>query len=677
MKKVLTFLVLFVLAFALVACSTNTEVEIKGVSISSTSNTVKVNQTVQLEAKVFPENADQSVTWKSENPSIATVDEKGLVTGVSEGSATIIATSVKNSEISGSYIVLVEKEEEVVIEPTGVTITAVGGGATSCKVGEEIALSATVSPENASQSVVWSTSDETVASVNKGKVKGVKAGTVTITATAKGHATVFATIEITIEPADAPAPSKDWDKMEYTTHADFLTAEDGASIKVKGVVTYIHKEKDDGITYGIQNGSDGFYIYKQNGLSFPVEVGGVYEIGGFKKDYNGFNEIVDVEYCQKLDEKITYTANSIDAIDPSDLAATKPYQGSIVTATAVLTEADVNESKAYSFYGTINGKSATFRVDPSNMSDEEFKAINKVLLSSINNTEFTFKGVMVAFGYGKKQSPQIQIISADHLEFAEVSAKELLEAIGNSLSVTKSISFSVNSITLPTSIEGWDEVRLTWSSNSDLINVATGAVNHASENTTVTLTATLSYQGESVDKTFDVLVFALDNNEYEVLASLDLEDAAPADKYGSSSTKSSYAEAIVQLGTPKNGWMLRNALIAGSQSDRFDGTFSIRAKSGNDADSTARIEIQQAGEYNVVEFSAATYGNDKNGAQIRIEYTTDDGKTWTASAEVIEISSTELVAYRVKLPEGAKRVAIVVVENTGTRVNIDNIKLMK
>lgn len=677
MKKVLTFLVLFVLVFALVGCATNTEVEVKGVSIEAQNNVVKVNQTLQLDAKVFPEDADQGVTWKSEDPSIATVSESGLVTGVSEGNATIIATSVKNSEISGSYIVLVEKEEEAVIEPTSVTITAVGGGATSCKVGEEISLSATVSPENASQSVVWSTSDETVASVNKGKVKGVKAGNVTITATAKGHATVFASIEITIEQADAPITSIEWDKQEYTAHADYLTAADETPIKVKGVVTFIHKEKDDGVTYGIQNETDGYYVYKQNGLSFPVEVGSVYEIGGFKKDYKGLNEIVDVEYCQKLDEKITYTANNIDTIDPSDLDATKPYQGSIVTATAVLTEADVNESKAYSFYGTINGKKVTFRVDPSYASDDEFNAINKVLLSSINNTEFTFKGVMVAFGYGKKQSPQIQIISADHLEFAEVSAKELLEAIGNSLSVTKSISFSVNSITLPSSIEGWNEVTLAWSSNSDLINVATGAVNHASENTTVTLTATLSYQGESVDKTFDVLVFALDNTEYEVLASLNLDDAAEADEYGNSSTKPSYPEAIIQLGTPKIGWMLRNALIAASQSDRFDGTFSIRAKTGEDADSTARIEVQQAGEYNVVEFSAATYGNDKNGAQIRIEYTTDDGKTWTASAEVIEISSTELVAYRVKLPEGVKRVAIVVVENTGNRVNIDNIKLMK
>lgn len=59
MKKVLTFLVLFVLVFALVGCTTtNTEVEVKGVSIEAQNNEVKVNQTLQLDAKVFPEDAD-------------------------------------------------------------------------------------------------------------------------------------------------------------------------------------------------------------------------------------------------------------------------------------------------------------------------------------------------------------------------------------------------------------------------------------------------------------------------------------------------------------------------------------------------------------------------------------------------------------------------------------------
>ena len=103
----------------------------------------------------------------------------------------------------------------------------------------------------------------------------------------------------------------------------------------------------------------------------------------------------------------------------------------------------------------------------------------------------------------------------------------------------------------------------------------------------------------------------------------------------------------------------------------------IRAKAGYEAASTARIEIKESGEYNVVEFDAATYGNHVLGTQIRVEYTTDDGRTWITIDEIITLNSYTLETFRVKLPEGNKRVAIVVVENSGKTINMDNIKLMK
>ena len=50
--------------------------------------------TFQLNATVYPEDAtEQTITWSSSDESIATVDENGLVTGVSEGKATIIAAA--------------------------------------------------------------------------------------------------------------------------------------------------------------------------------------------------------------------------------------------------------------------------------------------------------------------------------------------------------------------------------------------------------------------------------------------------------------------------------------------------------------------------------------------------------------------------------------------------------
>ncbi len=68
--------------------------EVNGIILNKTSGRVGVGDTSQLVANVRPSNAaDTSVTWESSDPSIATVDQNGLVTGVSEGTVIITVTS--------------------------------------------------------------------------------------------------------------------------------------------------------------------------------------------------------------------------------------------------------------------------------------------------------------------------------------------------------------------------------------------------------------------------------------------------------------------------------------------------------------------------------------------------------------------------------------------------------
>ena len=59
--------------------------------------------TLQLLAQVYPENCDQSVIWESSDPSVAVVDENGLVTAIGRGEigtgiATITATTTARAE---------------------------------------------------------------------------------------------------------------------------------------------------------------------------------------------------------------------------------------------------------------------------------------------------------------------------------------------------------------------------------------------------------------------------------------------------------------------------------------------------------------------------------------------------------------------------------------------------
>lgn len=63
-----------------------------GISVTPGIYSLKVGQTVQLSATIQPSDAtNQTVTWVSTNPAVATVDQNGLVTVVGEGNVELYA----------------------------------------------------------------------------------------------------------------------------------------------------------------------------------------------------------------------------------------------------------------------------------------------------------------------------------------------------------------------------------------------------------------------------------------------------------------------------------------------------------------------------------------------------------------------------------------------------------
>ena len=74
-----------------VACSNNASSEQVSMSIVAEANTVDIGNTIQLMLNKTSDN----VKWISSNKSIATVDENGVVTGVSEGEVTISAMTTE------------------------------------------------------------------------------------------------------------------------------------------------------------------------------------------------------------------------------------------------------------------------------------------------------------------------------------------------------------------------------------------------------------------------------------------------------------------------------------------------------------------------------------------------------------------------------------------------------
>ncbi|AXI01203.1 hypothetical protein DV702_16630 [Sporosarcina sp. PTS2304] len=97
------------------------------------SGAIEAKKTVQLTAAVAPANAtNQSVTWTSSNPAVATVSNTGLVTAISAGNTTISATTV-NGKIATSAITVTTKTAVTSATITGTeqvdqTLTAIVNG---------------------------------------------------------------------------------------------------------------------------------------------------------------------------------------------------------------------------------------------------------------------------------------------------------------------------------------------------------------------------------------------------------------------------------------------------------------------------------------------------------------------------------------------------------------------
>lgn len=70
--------------------------------------------TTKLSVKVTPDGASKSVTWSSSNPEVATVDDSGLVKGLSEGEAVITAVSNDDPEIKAELTITVDFPEAAI-----------------------------------------------------------------------------------------------------------------------------------------------------------------------------------------------------------------------------------------------------------------------------------------------------------------------------------------------------------------------------------------------------------------------------------------------------------------------------------------------------------------------------------------------------------------------------------
>ena len=109
--------------FGTVSCSDDDKpdgsIAVSAVAVSPTTATVKVGESVTLSATITPDDAtDKTITWSSSDEKVATVDA-GKVTGATEGTATITATT-KDGNKTATCAVTVSNDapssKEVILE---------------------------------------------------------------------------------------------------------------------------------------------------------------------------------------------------------------------------------------------------------------------------------------------------------------------------------------------------------------------------------------------------------------------------------------------------------------------------------------------------------------------------------------------------------------------------------
>ncbi|MDR1068760.1 MAG: Ig-like domain-containing protein, partial [Clostridiales Family XIII bacterium] len=180
-------------------------IAVTGVSLNTAQLSINVGVTATLTATVSPSNAgNKAVTWTSSNTAIATVGSNGVITGKAAGTATITVKTTDGGK-TATCKVTVNSVSPTTIAVTGVSLSV---AQQNVNVGATQALTATVSPSNATnKAVTWTSSDTAIATVSSsGVVTGKAAGTATITATTNdgGKTTACA---VTVKAVTVPVTS--------------------------------------------------------------------------------------------------------------------------------------------------------------------------------------------------------------------------------------------------------------------------------------------------------------------------------------------------------------------------------------------------------------------------------------------------------------------------------------
>lgn len=204
-------------------------------------DTMEVDTTQTLIAMIGSEQINAN--WSSSDNNVATVDSNGKVTAKNKGEVTIRAEY--NGTISTVVIRIIESKDEISILPNVMTVY----------FGDDpIQLTYTITPENKqNQTIIWTSSNNNVASVSNGVVTISKFGTATTKVEIKGTLRngSSASCIITVKPKYLADVAKDGEYVNYKSPNGYKQWRVMSKTKTgeNGIVTIISAGSPERITF--------------------------------------------------------------------------------------------------------------------------------------------------------------------------------------------------------------------------------------------------------------------------------------------------------------------------------------------------------------------------------------------------------------------------------------------
>ena len=167
------------------------KISVDGISLDKNELTINVGESSKLSAAISPANANnKKITWTSDKPEIAEVDQNGNVTGKAEGNAVITVTTEDGGETANCNVTV----KFIHIESISLDKNELELG-----IGESSKLSITITPANASnKKITWTSDNSGIAEVDQnGNVTGKAEGNAVITVTTEdGGETATCTVKV-------------------------------------------------------------------------------------------------------------------------------------------------------------------------------------------------------------------------------------------------------------------------------------------------------------------------------------------------------------------------------------------------------------------------------------------------------------------------------------------------